>query len=243
MIKLVVSDFDGTLLPYGEKSVSEATVQYIKKLIRLGVKFAVASGRTYSELVSLLPTLADEMYFICNDGSLIIHKNKILFKKQFSKGILPYFFDADIFKGAMLYSLGKVYTIGDVKGLQSYGKTPVKATRHFEINDDVYKISANLRSFELVDTKDYRVHYSDGYMAEFVSPYANKGVALNNLQLHLGIQTFDTVVMGDADNDVAMTAFAKESWAIGNKSKELKSRSTNSHESAQAVLCKIVDRF
>lgn len=44
MIKLVVSDIDGTLIPYGEKGLPANLFDLIRRLRRAGVAFFPASG-------------------------------------------------------------------------------------------------------------------------------------------------------------------------------------------------------
>ena len=48
MIKLVVTDIDGTLLQSGEREVPEAVFVQIDRLLKKGILFAAASGRQYS---------------------------------------------------------------------------------------------------------------------------------------------------------------------------------------------------
>ena len=55
VIKLIVSDFDGTVLPYGQKAVSAAWRSAFSSAMEEGVLFAISSGRTYGELLSFLP--------------------------------------------------------------------------------------------------------------------------------------------------------------------------------------------
>ena len=61
MLKLIVADFDGTLMQYGEKCVSDRVINKIKEYLDNGIHFAVASGRTYSELSALLKEISDEI--------------------------------------------------------------------------------------------------------------------------------------------------------------------------------------
>lgn len=236
MIKLVVADFDGTLLPYGMTSVSSKVIGYIKSLVLSGVKFAVASGRTYSELSVLLADVKDDIYFICDDGAVALRNDKVIFRKPFTSASLRYFFDTDLFRNVTLYALDKAYLIGDVTRPILYGKTPCRIQRHIEIKDEIFKVCANVKCFDLVDTSQHRIHYSDKDFAEFVSFYANKGVAIGDLQLKLGVSKFETVVIGDADNDIPMTSHAQRSWAIGDRSEKLKSKSTDFTDSIEFAL-------
>ena len=241
MIKLIVSDFDGTLLPYGEKRLSDTTVSYIKALISKGVNFAVASGRTYSELYSLMGDVRDDVIYIANDGAVIIRGEKVIFSKPFTRKSLSFFFDEDLFKNATLYSLDFAYIVGNDNRPVLYGKTPKRISRLVEVVDDVYKVSANAKTFLLKNTKDFRVHYSEGTFVEFVSPFANKGVALADLQLHLGVSKFDTASIGDADNDIPMTQHSHFSYSVGERSPLLKKSSKKNVETAQLALKELLE--
>ena len=53
MIKLIVCDVDGTLLPHGEKRISYDIADLIKEAGNKGISFAAASGRAYHELKRL----------------------------------------------------------------------------------------------------------------------------------------------------------------------------------------------
>ena len=79
MIRLTVSDLDGTLMPYGEKCVSPSVISAINRVTDNGITFAVSSGRTYTELLTYLPELSDKAYFICCDGALCVYKNKVIY--------------------------------------------------------------------------------------------------------------------------------------------------------------------
>ena len=46
--KLLVSDFDNTLVPFGEPKPRPAVVKAVKKLQAAGVKFALSTGRALS---------------------------------------------------------------------------------------------------------------------------------------------------------------------------------------------------
>ena len=115
--------------------------------------------------------------------------------------------------------------------------------RHIEIKDEIYKVCANVKCFDLVDTAHHRIHYSDKDFAEFVSFYANKGVAVGDLQLKLGVSKFETVVIGDADNDSPMTLHARQSWAIGDRSDRLKGRSTDFAEKIETAFDAITNNI
>ncbi len=51
MIKLVLSDMDNTLVPFGERHVSERTAEAIHAVLDAGVRFGPDTGRDYVELM------------------------------------------------------------------------------------------------------------------------------------------------------------------------------------------------
>lgn len=71
MIKLVVSDIDGTLIPYGEKGLPSNLFDLIRRLRRAGVAFCPASGRQYYSLRRLFAPVAEEMYFLSENGGAV----------------------------------------------------------------------------------------------------------------------------------------------------------------------------
>ena len=71
MIRLVVSDVDGTLLKRGERRLSKEAVTVIRSLCARGILFAAASGRPYADLRSLFDEVPEKIGFIASDGALI----------------------------------------------------------------------------------------------------------------------------------------------------------------------------
>ena len=235
MIKLVVFDFDGTMLPYGEKAVSDVLFNRIKGYIEKGVIFAVASGRTYSELKSLLAPLRDSIYFIADDGAMTVKDDEILYKKPFSFLSLKTFFDKDKFSNVTFYSKDTAF-FADCTEVRNFGKTVKYVQKRFDVNEDIYKISANVKAGALKNCSEYRVHFYENGFAEFVSPYSNKGVALANLQLHLGISRYETMAIGDADNDIPMMAHSSYSVSVSDKSSELVKKTKYNFSSIEKAL-------
>ena len=79
MIKLIASDLDGTLLQNGAQSLPEHVIPFIEKLAtEHGILFVAASGRQYPNLLRLFGSASKHMAFICENGSLVFHKDKLL---------------------------------------------------------------------------------------------------------------------------------------------------------------------
>ena len=78
MIKLIITDMDGTLLNNHDE-IDPEFWDIEKKLSEKGVIFSVASGRPYYNLIKKFEKIKDNLLFICENGSLAIYKGKELF--------------------------------------------------------------------------------------------------------------------------------------------------------------------
>ena len=68
MIKLVVSDLDGTLLD-DKKILRQEAVDCIRKLRKKGIYFAAASGRQLRSLQRVFHEIENDVIFIAEDGN------------------------------------------------------------------------------------------------------------------------------------------------------------------------------
>ena len=71
MIKLVISDMDGTLLD-GEGNMPTQLFPVLDALHEQGILFAVASGRQYGNLRQLFAPVRERIAFICENGALVV---------------------------------------------------------------------------------------------------------------------------------------------------------------------------
>lgn len=78
MIKLIVSDLDGTLLP-PDKIIPEETFSLIEKFSARGGVFAPASGRQLPNLKKLFSPVLDKIAIIAENGGIVYYKGKIIF--------------------------------------------------------------------------------------------------------------------------------------------------------------------
>ena len=78
MIKLIASDMDGTLLNTKHK-ISEENLKAIKKAEKLGIKFAIATGRMYEDVKPLLKEYNLKCQcIVLNGGEYIDEEGKVL---------------------------------------------------------------------------------------------------------------------------------------------------------------------
>lgn len=71
MIRLIACDIDGTLLFPWQREVAPAVLHEIPRLAAKGIRFCPTSGRRLESLRRLFASVADELYYICENGSTI----------------------------------------------------------------------------------------------------------------------------------------------------------------------------
>ncbi len=224
-VKLVVSDFDGTLLACEEEAVSEEICRALDTLTGKGIVFAVSSGRTYSELLNFLPQYKNIIYYICCDGAYTVKNGKTLYARQIGlSDIEPFFKYAKATKNFsfVLHGACNNYFFG----ANNEPKPDLNAefvNGIYEIKEKIFKITTYGSAITLPDNTALRMHWdgNDCETAQYVNRFCNKGVALSDLQSRLMLSKFDTVCMGDGGNDVAMMKNAKLKLCVGKKCKEL----------------------
>ena len=236
MIKLVVCDLDGTLLPYGEEKINKTTLDKITALVDNGVYFAVSSGRVYSELREFLSEFVDKIYFISSDGALADYNGRIIFHKPFSNEALNFAISSCNNSSLRFLGRDKVWAFNP----SAEYSNDISIRKPFEIKDSVYKIVSYGNPIPNFSGVYSRIHYSDGVLSEYVPPFANKGVTLGALQRHLGVSMYETVAVGDSINDIPMMKNAKYKVAIGDKRTRLHSECNIFSDSVDEILEKVL---
>ncbi len=225
MIKLVLSDLDGCLLKRGETCLSENLISQIKTLNERGIRFAVASGRCYSQLKEIFKDVKNFIYFICLDGAAVIHKDRLIYSSPIDGKT-----SEDIIKSAEGFRDIKTYI---------YKKNP--DGKGF---DDVYKIALTgdgvifkgkriTRKFE---ENFVSIIPTDKSWYEIVSKGTNKGVATKVLLEHLNVSPDDAMCFGDNYNDIEMLESVAHSYAMEYAWPLVKSKAKNTTNNIETIL-------
>ena len=234
MIKLIISDVDGTILLKNETSVSQRVLDAIEKLKKCGKKVAIASGRTYGSLEKLFSSVKKDLYFICCDGAVVIHNDKVLYCKQIGMGdVLDVIRRSEYENCGILLCTPKTPYV--VQGSEDFsitaetqsGEETFYVRNLYEIKDPVVKIAVwskdgNAEPLNFLP-KSLRVAYNVGEWCEYTSAISNKGLAVSDLQMRLYLTKFDTCAVGDGINDVEMMKKSKLAVSANNSVSELES--------------------
>ena len=236
MIKLIVCDVDGTLLPHGEKRISYDIADLIKEAGNKGISFAAASGRAYHELKRLFEGI--NVWYIPSDGAALVYNEETLFKKN-----IPLFAADKLVKALTETEKTAAVATGKYMSYIIKGENIDSGFNHkitsvlnghavcaenvSEIDEDILKLSfyGEARSVFgkklLSGTADnlIKVIYKDSLWTDFVSVGAGKKAAVLKLIEHLKLEADETVVIGDGDNDADMLKITKNSVAVKGGSK------------------------
>ncbi len=238
MTRLIVSDFDGTLMPYGQSALSDSVKQLLRTALDRPLAVAVSSGRTYGEMKMLLGEFAREIYFICCDGAYYIKDDRVLYERQIARGDME-IFASQVGQGlsCVFHGAKQNYALGDVPHeADRFRAVPI--ARLGQIKEKIFKVTSYGREVKLPAYCGLRMHWDGGpnASAQYVNRFADKGSALSDLQIRLMLTKFDTAAMGDSGNDIAMMHNAKLAIAVGDRCEDLR-RVCNLHlPTAEAAL-------
>lgn len=234
MIRLIVSDVDGTLAPEGAKALDPHLFYYIKELQKRGIRFAAASGRQYESVLNVFQPIRDEIFFIADNGAYIVEAGNLLAANTFS---------GDTWKSIIRHIRkipGSHFMVSSMDG----SFTESKKSSFLRLLSDNYAVY--LKYVEDVTALDLRVSKIGLYLenpeemvpgklaeegarifgdaahvvasgscwVDFVAPGTDKGNALHKLQQMLRITPQETMAFGDNHNDMGMFSNAGESYAV-----------------------------
>lgn len=239
MIKLVLSDMDGTLLPKGGEHVSYRTVTAIRDLLEAGVRFAPATGRQDYELDQRFfgvrecyaTAIAANGKRVFVDGELrheVLMERTVLERLAGALAEVPNAFlvvePADDDRGRRPWGCvgarpGDAAWFGQSVGFahEVMDELPDDAVISAEIacagSDDQYTaLIERLRA--LVPECDFVT--SQTHWCDVLPKGANKGSALLVLLRELGITADEAVFFGDMENDLALMELVPDSVAVAN---------------------------
>lgn len=221
MIKLVASDIDGTLLLNGTGSIPEKCFTLIDTLAKNGIRFAVASGRQYTNLRRLFAPVADDIDYICENGNLVICHGEICYKRTIERT-----YGAKLMRALMAIEGCEVLLSG-VETCYVQPKDPgyVDHMRYFVGNDvtvvpditdvpeEYLKISAyfkdgvpleKVQELEQLAKPLMRPVVSGLPWLDFLLEGCDKGTAMIELQKQLDVSKEQTMSFGDNENDIEL---------------------------------------
>lgn len=240
MIKLVVSDVDGTLVPDGTFDINPEIYNVIRDLKDCGITFAAASGRQYASLRRLFAPVADDIMYITDNGGFVRDSQGNPWQKSPMDKALVNALIEDAWKlpdiDIMLCGMDWAYVTREdsylFKWMRDSYRYDIKAVSDLtKVEDDIVKVSiyhpedaeAVVKEWFYDKWKDRTLIASAGVYWMDCNRYdINKGASLKLIMERMGITGDEVMVFGDNINDLGMLACANESYAIGSARDEVK---------------------
>lgn len=237
MIKLIVSDIDGTLVSDGSHEIDPELLEVISALRERGVQFAAASGRHWDSIERLFDPIKKKIFYLSDNGSYIGCFGRSLFTELLRKEDLTELIldvrkrpDLDL----VLTDEDRSYTESNnqefldwlINGYR-FGIRQVEDLLTVEgvIKAAIYK-KDQIREATVAFTEKYKDRFHMAQAGEmwldFMAPGVCKGTAVQTIQEALGIRPEETMAFGDQMNDVEMLGRAYYSFAVANARPEVK---------------------
>lgn len=238
MIKLIVTDIDGTLVPEGTNVVNPEFFSLFRCLKAQGIYFVVASGRHKSCIDKMFEPVKNDIFYITSNGAYIGTYSKKMTVADFSPEIYQQLFDDldnHIKQPYYAETIDTAYTSCTDSSFvtfmnESYGYDMQLCSSMSEIKDPIIKLAfyhtENITEIDPKWIKKWnkicKAVISGTHWIDFITKGTNKGNSLAKLQEVLGITIHETVAFGDQINDIEMLKQAYYSFAVENANPTVK---------------------
>ncbi|APG59145.1 HAD family hydrolase [Christiangramia salexigens] len=235
MIKLIVTDMDGTLLDDNHQLHPEFW-EIEEQLTNKGILFSIASGRQFYNLEAKFDRIKDRTMFFAENGTYVSHKGKELYVNPIEKEAALGFIEMGRkLENTFLVLCGKNSAYIETED-QKFLNEVSKFYERLKVVDDLTKVEdtylkvtfCNFNGVEehtyphFVDYTDrYKVAIAANIFIDITALDANKGNAIKGVQQELNITPEETLVFGDYLNDLEMMKVAKHSYAMKNAHPEI----------------------
>ncbi|MDR6554882.1 HAD family hydrolase [Paenibacillus qinlingensis] len=232
MIKLIVSDLDGTLLDH-HKKVTERELNALRQAKEAGITLCLASGRMNMEMQKVLQDIQHQGHSVSQNGAFIhLVDGTLLQAKLFEPSIAH-----QVFQKLKAYDVVKLICTGDANIIESISPAsdeiqarmfepfllkseieqslkdafPICKFSLFGRVDVLLEIKKVLEN-ELPDQLD--IYLADKDCLDIMPHQVSKGTSILTLIAHLGFKPEEVACFGDSFNDVSMFGITPHSFAM-----------------------------
>lgn len=243
MYKLIALDMDGTLLN-SDKVISAENKDAIARARAAGVKVVLASGRPLEGMQSKLDELninGEDDFVLFYNGSMVQNvSTKEVIHSEISHGkAAKEIAELAHELGGYVHAFSKVHGLitpenNEYTGIEArINGLEITEFDFSQLEDDheIIKTMIVAEPSKLTEIigklpeqlkSQFTIVQSAPFFLEFLNPKSNKGVGIEAIANHLGIQSGEVICMGDAENDHHMLEYAGLGIAMENAMKETK---------------------
>ena len=238
MIKLIASDIDGTLVKEGSHEIDPAYYDVIRELKEAGIIFCACSGRQYHSMMELFKPVADDIYFIASNGTVIRTRDRVLHSWKIDPELyLPLVERLRTIEGAEIVVEGP--DVSWIEGTETPVARMMSNNYRYAIEnvddltaiptDNIIKIAVHHPNVEKaargldqsIRTGNLSMTISGAEWLDIFAKEAGKGEAFALLQEYLGIGQEETVYFGDNLNDLPAFQEAGVAATVANARSEM----------------------
>ena len=238
MIRLVLSDVDGTLVR-SDKSLSERSVAAVAELHAAGIAFAVTSGRPPRGMSMLVEPLGLSSPIAAFNGGLIVEPDLSVVEDRVVPDdlVAPAVELLESFGLSSWLYRGSDWLVVDRDGphvaheAQTVQFEPTVVDSFDGLEDGIAKIVGVSDDHDAVAAAATAAHDAFGeqvsssrsqpYYLDITHPLANKGAVARFLSARYAVPPEEIATIGDMPNDVLMFAHSGLSIAMGNADREV----------------------
>lgn len=236
MIKMVTVDMDGTFLKPSNDYNRERFGKLYQEMLNQNVKFVVASGNQYYQLISFFPEIAKEISFVAENGALVISEGEELFCGEMELAVVR-----DILTVLKQLTDVRIILCGRTSAYVSkledpqfveygrvyYHRLKVVSDLADLEEDTFFKFALNVPEATVPEMlalmnqefKGKVVAVTSGHGdIDLIIPGLHKANGIQLLQEKWGIEKDEIASFGDGGNDVEMLRHAGHSYAMENGS-------------------------
>ncbi|WP_241475396.1 HAD family hydrolase [Priestia flexa] len=260
MIKLFVSDLDGTLL-HQEKYVETHNIEALVKLQESNIDVCLASGRMDSEILKISSDIQNNFHRISQNGAFVwTRDNHSLHAKVFESELASSLYKQTLNPNHVVLVCSNdtnyVETKTDViNEIEKHMFFPIEEQENmldsFGLNLSPSKITILGDHSELVALQADLTHQFkeqiDAYISaknclDIMPKHISKGNAIQILLDHLDLQPEEVACVGDSFNDIPMFRLTPNSFAMATAPEEVKKHASavvsSVSEAAEIVLAR-----
>ncbi|MDO4886062.1 Cof-type HAD-IIB family hydrolase [Streptococcus sp.] len=247
MIKLIVSDMDGTFLNPKGTYDKERFQKLLDKMTEKGISFVVASGNRMDRLNAIFSGISGNIDFVAENGALVIDHGEVIARESMSEeqvnAVLDFFDGKFQDYRIVLSGIDSAYVMTgtdfdmeafdfELEDVQQFFKNMVQVDDfHKRPADPIVKITMTVseKSAKKVTKRFNRAFKGElravasGYGAvDIIKTGIHKAWGVQTLMSKHGIKPEEVAAFGDGGNDREMLELAGHSYAVANASDEIK---------------------
>ncbi|MGN1401357.1 MAG: HAD family hydrolase [Bacillus sp. (in: firmicutes)] len=239
MIKLVLTDMDGTFLN-NSGDFNRELYKNVRKLMKeKGVHFAPVTGKQCERIEELFGEHSEDLWIVGDSATRIKHNGKFVYESLLSNKLgmeiirlleeisLDHTIIACTRNGAIIKDSISPEEAAIVRGSYAHVK---KVSDFSEVNDDFVKITIHDPLCQCFETREKLSRFfdsayivaSEAAWIDIANVNVHKGTTVEHLQGLLNVTPEETMAFGDGYNDLELMTRSAYSFAVRNAVEELK---------------------